>query len=117
VFRFMCGQVAQASHAPITGAGMNVFPAASFSIWWMIPGSVAMMNSFPGSSCTKRSRLEVEPTWSASAVTRSSHSGWAITFASGCRTLSCRMRFSEKISCTWQVPGQRIMSRPVCRMM
>ncbi len=34
--------------------------------------------------------------------------------AFGCSTLSWTMRFSLKISCTMQLPGQRIMSRPVC---
>ena len=44
----------------------------------------------------------------------SSHSGWATTSASGCSSSSCTSRFSLKISCTMQLPGQRIISRPVC---
>jgi len=50
------------AHSPSApGAGMKRLWGARFFIWWMMPGSVAMMKSLP-SAVTAKSRIErVEP--------------------------------------------------------
>src|SRR5829696_6876362 len=77
------------------------------------PGSVATINLRAGLATAHFSNDEVLPTWSATLKTRSSHSGWARTSASGYLTLSSRIFLSENSTCTMHVPGHKTISRPV----
>src|SRR3989338_6253948 len=69
---------------PSGGAGIRVASGADFAIWCITPGSVATMKVPCGFAFTWLSKASVEPTTSARASTGASHSGCAITTASGC---------------------------------
>ncbi len=101
----MCGHVLQEQSAT-GGAGMSVLPGAARRIWWRIPSSVATMNACFGDVTTRFRRPDVDATKAACARMRGSHSGCAMTSASGWRVTRSRSFCSENVSWTTHVPGQ-----------
>jgi hypothetical protein len=103
---------------PAVGASMKFTPGRRFLIWWMIPPSVATMNSrLP--LAAKRSAAwmmpVVEPTASAMSITLFGDSGCTSTFASGCITFISSNCCALNSSCTTQLAFHMSMSAPVMR--